>query len=253
MPLNRQYAKEIHDQFGYFPTWLPTAAIKLGEVGTISNGIFERIGTLMDFDISHTEQVDPQTGDLEYASKDAVSVEFKATGQAPAGAAAGAVGGSIAISFSRSDAVLFQASRCKTSTLANLRQVADQVLSRYRSGEWPREQVVVTEIVSCAAATVLISSGANGQMTLAVKGGLGANKAKLADVDGTFEVKSSSAIGLRILAQKDATPLFKASGIKTSLLPWGDPSFRTRAVDSDLQLAPLDYQELVGPPPERAG
>jgi TIR domain len=59
----RQYAKEIHDQLGYLPTWLPTAPVKVGDVGTVEQGIFTIMGTLSDFGIAFTDQVHPEKAD----------------------------------------------------------------------------------------------------------------------------------------------------------------------------------------------
>lgn len=64
MAVNKQYAKEMHDHFTYFPTWLPSATISLGDVGTLKDGIFEKSGSLKDFGITHVEQVDESEGDL---------------------------------------------------------------------------------------------------------------------------------------------------------------------------------------------
>jgi len=51
MAVNKKYAKEIHEQFSYLATWLPTAHIGVGDVGVVEKSIFTRMGTLQDFKI----------------------------------------------------------------------------------------------------------------------------------------------------------------------------------------------------------
>jgi hypothetical protein len=250
MTINSQYAKEIYKEFGYLATWLPTANVQVGDIGIIEDGIFQKTGTLKDLGIIYASQVDPQTGDIEYASANAVSVDVKAAGTAPVSGVN--VDASVAVSFARANAILFQASQCRASTISNLSEVANSILSLSREGRWPTKQVVITDVISSAAATVLISSGANAHIDLSVKGNVGAEKAKLASGNATFGVNSFSGIATRIVGEKGSTPLFKASGISQSWLPWRDPQFRTRAVD-DVQLVPLTDVALVAPPGERAG
>jgi hypothetical protein len=245
MAVNRQYAKEMHDQFGYLSTWLPTAPVSLGDVGVLRDGILEKVGTLKDFGITYAEQVDKDEGDLEHTSSGAVSIELKAAGGAPVTSTVpGKFDGDIRVSFNRANAVLFQASRCKMSTMADIKQVTDAILSQYHAGTWPKENVVVTAVVRSAATTVLISSGTNAYVNLQAKGELGQGKAQLASASAKIEAGSRSQIGTTIVATKGATPLFQARGIKTSLLPWRDPSLMTRALD--VQLVSLTHHDLIG-------
>jgi len=249
--LNKKYAKEIHDEYGYLAAWLPTANIQVGDVGTIKDGIFEKKGNLKDVGIKFSSTTDPQTGEYEYASTNAVSIEFKAGGNAPVAGGAGAAEASIGVSFTRADAVLFQASDCRTQTISELPRITEEILAKYRRTKWPEDWVVVTDVVSSAATTVLISSGSNAHVDLAVKGNLGAGKASLANADGKLEITKSSAIGTKIVGAKGSTPLFKASGIETYFLH--DPALVNKTTVEDTKLISLDYIHLVGPKGERGG
>jgi hypothetical protein len=254
MGLNTKYAKEIHEETGYFATWLPTANVQIGDVGTVKDGVFQKKGTLKDFGIACSSEVDPQTGDIAYASANAVSIDFKAAGNAPVpGGPAGTVDAdaSVAISFSRADAVLFQAAGVKTLTISSLSQISDDILSRYKAGKWPSDYIVVTDVVSAAGVTVLISSGKDAHIDLSAKGSLGTGQAKLASADATFAINKSSSIGTQIVGAKDSTPLFKASGINTSW--WHGPIVAQKAGADGVKIVPLEYVDFVGPPAERGG
>jgi hypothetical protein len=227
MGLNTQYAKELHSQFGYLATWLPTASLKLGDIGTIKDGVFERTGNLKDLGIEFTAETYPDASDLEYASADAVSQEIKGGGNVPGTAGSGGmVEATVGISFKRANAVLLQASRCNSSVISNIAEIADSILSRYADGEWPADQVLITDLISADTLTVVISSGANAEIDLSVKGDVGSGVAKLASANASYSVNKASSIGTRIIGQKGATPLFKARGIKRSLFPWGEPKFK---------------------------
>jgi hypothetical protein len=254
MAINEQYARELHTQFGYLATWLPTLKIGLGEVGVIRDGMFERVGNLDDFGIKHTDQVSANSGDLDYTSAGAVSVDFGAVGSTPVAATVPAkIEANISISFGRADAVLFQAAGCNTSTITNLREISDIILSRYKAGNWPEEHVVVTEVISCEAATILVSSGANAHVNLTASGELGSGSAKLARAGTGLKIAGYSAIGASVRAGKGATPLFKAVGIRKPWLPFiGRPTIEVKAGE-DMEFAPIGYEALVGPRGERDG
>jgi hypothetical protein len=114
--------------------------------------------------------------------------------------------------------------------------------------------VVITDLISADTLSVLISSGANAEIDLSVKGDVGSGVAKLASANASYSVNKVSSIGTRIIGQRGATPLFKARGIKRSFFGLGGPKFLERAAAPDqMHLAPISIIDLVAPPPDRAG
>lgn len=187
MAVNRKYAEEIHKQFGYLATWLPNKPLKVGDVGAVDNAIFTKVGTLEDFGIPCKEEAHPEQVDMEYASAGAVDIDGVAAGNAPVlGHVPGIVDADVAVSFKRANAVLFQASQCRTITLAHTMQVSERIIALFNAGKWPKNQVVVTDVVRSSAATVLISSGEDAHITLRVKGNLGAAKAEARQRESKF-------------------------------------------------------------------
>lgn len=255
MALSRRYAEEIHAQLKYLATWMPNARIKVGDIGTVEDGILTRTGTLKDYGIAFSESVPPQSTDLDYSTAGAVSIKFKAAGNAPiTGTIPAKIDGEIEVTFDRADAILFQASNCTTHEIANIKQVSDRIISLVKAGKWPRNQVIITDVVHCASSTIVISSDANAQLTLGVKGDVGSGKAQLASVNANFSFRDAKAIATRFVADRELTPLFKARGIKTPWLPWNDPTLVVRDAH-DLTLGELGYREIleVSPGGERAG
>jgi hypothetical protein len=230
--------------------------MRVGDIGTIEDGILTKTGTLKDYGIAFSEEVSPQSVDIDYATAGAVSIKFKAAGSAPVtGHLPAKVDGEIEVMFDRAEAILFQASTCTTRELKNIKQVSDKIISLFNAAEWRKNQVVITDVVHCASSTIVISSDAKAQLTLGVKGDVGSGKAQLASVNASFTFKDEKAIATRFVGEKELTPLFRARGIKTPLLPWNDPTIVVRKGPNDLILDNLNYPQIleVSPGGERDG
>jgi hypothetical protein len=241
--ISKRYAREMNEKFGYLATWLPNVQLKLGDVGFVRNQVFEPVSSLRLLDIAFAIDRDQQAADLDYTSSDAVSIQTKAAGTAAGPAATGAqADGSISISFSRADAVVFQASGCVTSKIADVKSLGDEILSRYYRDAWDAQYVVITDLVTAKAATILISNSHDAHIDLALKAQVASAATKLADADATVSVTRASGIGTRIVADKGLTPLFKVAGVKRRL--FRDETFARRQV-GDAQFIELSYKDLL--------
>lgn len=239
--ISKQYAREMHDKFGYMATWLPSVQLKLGDVGTIRAGVFEPLTSLAQLGITFASDHDRQAADLDYTSSDAVSIQTKASAELPnpiVGLAQAQ--GNISISFKRAEAVVFQASGCASSKLTNLNALGEEILARYRRGDWNAEHVVITDLITAKAATILISNSKDAQIDLALKAEVSPAVTKLADAD--VAVTRASGIGARIVAAKGLTPLFKVAGVRRRIIR--DDEFARRDA-GDMHFIELDYKELM--------
>ena len=240
--INRQYAREMNEKFGYFATWLPNVRVKLGDVGVVREHVFEPVSSLEQMGIAFVIDRDRQTADLDYTSSDAVSIETKVSGAVhdPAATTASA-DGNISISFSRADAVVFQALGCLTSKIADVKSLGDQILSLYHNEKWDPDHVVVTDLITAAGATILISNGQNAHIDLALKGQAAPAMAKLADANANLTVTRAVGIGTRIVAAAGLTPLFKVAGVRRRF--FRDDQFARREAN-DAQLVELSYKDF---------
>jgi hypothetical protein len=240
--ISKQYAREMHEKFGYLATWLPNTQVTLGDIGVIRNQVFEPVSSLHKLGIAFAVDRDRQPADLDYTSSDAVSIQTKVAGAAPDTALAGAqADGSISISFSRADAVVFQAAACLTSRIADVKSLGDEILSRYYRNDWDPQHVVVTDLVTAKAATILISDSHDAHIDLALKAQT-VSVAKLADANASLSVTRASGIGTRVVAAEGLTPLFKVAGVKRRL--FRDDEFARRQT-GDAQFVELDYKDFV--------
>jgi hypothetical protein len=240
--ISKQYARELHQKFGYLASWLPNTRIMLGDVGIIRNQIFEPVSSLRSLRIAFDTDRDRQPADLDYTSSAAVSIQTRAAGGAPITDLAGVnAEGSINISFSRADAVVFQAAACTTSRIADLMSLGDEILSRYYRDDWDPRHVVVTDLVTAKAATILISNSRDAHIELALKAQV-APATSLADANANFSVTRASGIGTLIVAAEGLTPLFRVAGVKRRLLR--DDEFARRQ-PGDARFIELDYKDFV--------
>ena len=241
--ISKQYAREMNEKFGYFATWLPNVRLKLGDIGIIREQVFEPVSSLEQLGIAFALDRDRQAADLDYTSSDAVSIEAKASATAHDPAATPATAdGSISISFSRAEAVVFQASGCVTSRIADVKSLGEEILSRYHRDAWDPDHVVVTDLITAAGGTILISNGQNAHIDLALRGGVGSAMAKLAEANANVTVTRAVGIGTRIVAAAGLTPLFKVAGVKRRI--FRSDQFARRGAD-DAQFVELDYKDLL--------
>jgi hypothetical protein len=241
--ISKQYAREMNEKFGYFATWLPNVRLKLGDIGVVRKQVFEPVSSLEQLGIAFAIDRDRQAADLDYTSSDAVSIEAKSSAAAhdPAETAAQA-GGSISISFSRAEAVVFQASGCVTSRIADVKSLGEEILSRYHRDAWDPDHVVVTDLISAGGATILISNGQNAHIDLAIRVEAGSGMTKIAEANANVTVTRAAGIGTRIVAAAGLTPLFKVAGVKRRIFR-NDQFARRQAQDA--QFIELDYKDLL--------
>ena len=75
------YAKNVYENLRYRPTWLPGSPVELGTVGLIEEGIFRPITDLNKLDIPFEAKVDADQDTIDFASKNGVTISFKAAGE----------------------------------------------------------------------------------------------------------------------------------------------------------------------------
>ena len=234
-----QYTDEMYQNFGYLASWAPNTILRLGDVGILRDRIFELETTLSELNIPFTVRTDATPADYEYISSNAVSIKFKAAGEVPSiGSSLSQADAGISINFDDADAIVFQALHCEITSILGLDNLGREIISRYENGDWSKNRVIVTDLITSKSATILISSGHDGQIELAANSNIGLNQFKIANAGVNFRVVNSSKIGTRIIAAENLTPLFKASGIKKQLLR--KPTFVRRSESQDVQPSSLN-------------
>ncbi len=224
MKTSKMYTDELKKQFGYLATWLPGTPIALGDIGKMEHNVFNKISNLSDLGISFEVQADDTPSDIEHNSQGSVSVSFKAAGRAALpGSSLGELDAGISVSFSKEHAILFKANGTTSPSIKNQIGLGQEILKRYKAGDWDKNWVVVTEVVNADSATILISGSADSKIELKAKGGIELAKIDIADADLGLETTVSKDLSTKILAEKALNPLFKVSKVQKKFFK--DPGF----------------------------
>jgi hypothetical protein len=182
---------------------------------------------------------------MKYTSEGAVDITAKLAGQASApqsGLAQGDAG--ITVQFKKQDAVVFQINGSRTHQLQNTGEIEREVLKRFRENNWPKDWVIITELVEAKEATILISNSKDSVIELKANADVRAtNDLDVADTQLNLSVIAKKGISTEIVAKEGITPLYRASGIKKPV--FGDPSLGTKELFGEvLEEVPFDPSEL---------
>ena len=208
--IHEQYVSEMREQFGYLAAWLPGTSVELGDVGVLQGSRFDFVTTLGALEVGFAVQPARAVGDLEYASAGQVDVEWHGRGNVLGGTGMGA-DGAVTVSFKRSHATFFQASRCAVSAMADVAAV-ERALTGLGKTRWQREWVVVTEVVRARSAAVIVSSRSGGRLDLRLQGGGGGGS--LAELASRLRIASEAGIAARVLSASGLSPLFRVCQLR---------------------------------------
>ena len=219
MPLHRTYTRNLFSELGYRATWLPGAAVALGQVGVLDAGSLTHETSLeaLGNDVPVTEQGVPE-GSLDVTSNQGVSISFKAAGslderfKAVGTADAGAL-----VQFSREDAVVVELRGVRSHRFVDLRVVKeallDAVVAADDQARWDRDWMVVTEVVVAETATVLRVE------LVACAGGAAREEGSvtphgLADAELESTPADRRDVGALVVAERGLTPFYKALRVR---------------------------------------
>ncbi len=245
-----QYTSELNEQYGYLATWLPNVRLRLGDVGLLKRDRFEFITSLTNLGISFSTRDGGEEANYQYVSANGANIDINADGEA-AGVGSALVKSSAkaSITFKRANAVVFVAKGCKTTFIDQQDVLGKKILERFQTGDWQKDYVIITEVVSAESGTVFVSSSADGKVELSAESKLGPSGLSLADASAGLQVARSSGVATQIVASKNLTPLFRASGLRHRL--FGGTSFGTRSESVDAQpkepellFSDVDYTDL---------
>jgi hypothetical protein len=217
-----QYTSELREELQHLAIWLPGDRVSLGDVGVMDGDRFIRQSTLAEtvgLGLGGTRNA--PWGGFSYRSEGAVSVSVGAlAGAKDPVAAVGKAGGRVKVTFDREHAVLLEMRGGRRVAVEDQLHLQTQLTRAWERDAWKPEWCVVTEVVESAETTVLVSTQSKASIDLETDvaldpGGL----ASLADAKLGLRRSVSDGIGIEMLAEPGATPLFKALRLKKGF--WG--------------------------------
>lgn len=211
------YHQEMHDNLGFFATWLPGDALDVGDVGVLEGGRFRRMASLKELGIACEVSARQVNQDVQYTSTHGTKIT------ASAGAAAATVAKTeISIEFSQQGAFVFHASRLRPQQLENRTAVADSVVRAYDNGKWQKDWLLIETLHTAERATIIVSEDNSAGIVLAASVDAPLPSVSLADPKIGLTVTSTRGKIVHVVGGKGLHPLYSCLRLKDPL--FGKPS-----------------------------
>lgn len=202
-PLFSHYAKQVHAQlFPYFATLPPDQALDVGDFGLLDGTALVRHGSVRSFGIPFEIITTSGKADHQFCSDG--SAEFRARTDAVGLLNQNA---RLEITFKNAGAVFFNCSNSNSIAITDKLALGNEILNRYRAGNWDAKWVVVTDVVRAGVTTIAIAGEAGAAMTL--EAGAGAKQLSLASASGSLHVTNSKHLGYQLISKPGLSPLFR--------------------------------------------
>jgi len=243
----KQYTRELFEKLSYLATWLPGVPLRVGDIGVVRNGYFQRVSSLESLGIPFAVRRSHASAQLDYASRGAVSVAFKAAGAIPPdGSVLPEASAGVVIRMNRENSVLFQVLGASFPSIEDQLSLEREIRLRHAAGRWDTDRFVVTEVLQARAATILIASSSDARVELSARGSLSPANLSVAELDAGFEIAHVRGMHTRIVASEGLTPLFRAKRLRNRFLAGavfrgGEPDLRG---PDDLEFALLTPDDL---------
>jgi hypothetical protein len=210
------YQQELHKNIGYFATWLPGAALELGDVGVFQAGQFHKVASLTELGIPANAGASGAPQKLEYSSTESTSIDTGASGDLPATAKA-----EVSVKFGRQGSFVFQALGVRSVQLADKVATIAKIVSAYENGAWQKEWLVVDSLYAADSATIIVSEDESAEIVLKASSTLPLASLSLADPALGLSVSATRGKLVYVIAGNGLRPLY--SCLRLRKLPFHDP------------------------------
>lgn len=207
------YQKEMHDNLGFFATWLPGDPIEIGDIGVLEGGRFRRMASLKELGIECQVAEGDATQDVQYTSSQGTKVTASASAAMTAVAK-----GEISIEFSREGAFVFQASELRPMRMDNRVAVGQQLLEAYNKGTWQIEWLLIESLHVAKRGTIIVSEDSSAGLVLAASADVPIPTISLADPKVGLTVASTRGKLVHIIGGTGLRPLYSCLHLTESWL-----------------------------------
>jgi hypothetical protein len=214
----KRYQKEMHNNVGFFATWLPASILELGDFGVLEAGRFRRIGSLMELGIPQKEVREGTPQNMSYSA----SAERKADLSAEASTAVPVAKAGLSIRFTQEGGYVFEALGIRNVEIADRIALVDSILGVYKQDRWQKEWLIVDAIYKAASATIIVSEDSSSEIVLKASSNVPLGSLPLADPKLGLSVSSSSGKLVHVVAQSDLSPLYSCLKVRDPFI--GSPS-----------------------------
>jgi hypothetical protein len=211
------YHSEMHDNLGFFATWLPGDRVEIGDAGVFENGRFRKMSSLSELDISWKESETGAAQNVQYTATEGAKL-----GMSAGVAAAGIAQAKIKIDFSREGAFMFHATGLQEHRLEDRSRVGNGVTDAFLKGRWKEEWLLIDAVHVADCATIIVSQDNSAGLVLAAEAQGAIVPVSLADPKVKLSVVSTRGRLIHVIAGQHLRPLYSCLRVKTSF--WGDLS-----------------------------
>ncbi|HWM91923.1 MAG TPA: hypothetical protein VN493_14250 [Thermoanaerobaculia bacterium] len=211
------YQREMHDNLGFFPTWLPGDRIEIGDVGILEGGRFRRMTSLAELGIAGKTEAGAATQDVQYTSSEGTKIATTAGAEVTAVAKA-----EITVDFTREGAFVFHASRLRPQYLENRAAVGQEIVKVYKKGQWQKEWLLVEALHTADRATIIVSEDSSAGLVLVASAETPLSSISLADPKVGLKIAATHGKVVHIIGGKGLHPLYSCLRVKDPL--FGAPS-----------------------------
>jgi hypothetical protein len=204
----QRYQREMHDNIGFFATWLPGDLLELGDIGILKDGTFRRRSSLRELGIEYQASPLGASQNLQYTSKS--GTEFSVDSVVAAKPLD--VSAAIKVEFSSQGSFLFHATNVRNRRLDNTASLTRSILEIWNKRKWDKSWYVVESLHQADCATVIISEEASAGVTFNARGTLGG--IPLADPNVGLSVASSRGRMAQVLAGRNLRPLYSCLRVR---------------------------------------
>lgn len=236
------YQEQMHNNVGFFATWLPASLLELGDFGILEAGRFRRLGSLKEIGIPHSEVREGTAENMSYsaAAQRTAGVSAEASTTVPVAK------GELSIRFTQQGGYVFEATGIRNLEIANRILLGENILAAYNQGKWEKKWLLVDAVYKAASATIIVSEDSSSEIVLCASGSVPLGSLPLADPKIGLSVSSASGKIVHVVAQNDLSPLYSCLRVCDPI--FGAPSVvpvRGPVDRSEPPLARLGIEELL--------
>jgi hypothetical protein len=211
------YQSEMHENIGYFATWLPGDPVEVGDVGIFEGGRFRVVSSLKDLEVPFSTEPAGALRNVQYTSTEGTSIRFNA--------GAGVkelLDAEVAINFSGAGSFLFHASGLQAHRLSNRTKVAKALLVAYQRKRWEKPWLLVESVHVAGRATIVVSSDSSAELVLSATAEGALAELSLADPKVELGIVSVKGRLFQTIAAANLHPLYSCFRVEDPF--FGKPS-----------------------------
>jgi len=208
------YQQEMHNNLGFFATWLPSTPIALGDIGVLEGGRFHPVASLKELGIGQPDVREGMAENVSYSASakrsDNISVG--------AGTAVPLASGELSITFTSEGGFVFEAIKIRHVGIADRLTLASSLLKVNDKGLWQKEWLLIDGLYRAESATILVSQDTSSEIVLkASAGALSSGLLPLADPRLGLRIASATGKIVHIFAANNLHPLYSCVRVR---VPW---------------------------------